>query len=362
MAGFEGIRWASRQMRYTLVDKQFSLTAGDDKVFAVSRSIHYGAFLAFEGIRFFCRKTADGRPEVAFLNWDKNLERFRRGISFNLGRSQQALVPEAEELENVFIRLFFADPAMKAFLLEMADLGAQGYLRPFTVDEEQSIGVTYPAQPSIRAVAARYDRYLGEPFCGVVVPGLVRALGINGTGCLKLGVNYLISVKAIDEAKRISPDAASALFLDDRTETPLNDRNITEWDTSCCLFALRDGTVVKIPESNLILPSVTIQGMVVLLRGLGVKVEERHMSYGELRRRASSGELVAVCSIGTAGILNRCAKLVLLDEKGGVDFVHNPAEKHPLYAQLGQVREQYWNIYQGKSPAPAGMKLFKYAL
>ncbi len=362
MAGFEGIRWASRQMRYTLVDKQFSLTAGDDKVFAVSRSIHYGAFLAFEGIRFFCRKTADGRPEVVFLNWDKNLERFRRGISFNLGRSQQALVPEAEELENVFIRLFFADPSMKAFLLEMAEMGAQGYLRPFTVDEEQSIGVTYPAQPSIRAVAARYDRYLGEPFCGVVVPGLVRALGINGTGCLKLGVNYLISVKAIDEAKRIAPDAASALFLDDQTSAPLSDRNLTEWDTSCCLFALRDGTVVKIPESNLILPSITIQGMVVLLKNLGVKVEERHMSYGELRRRAAAGELVTVCSIGTAGILNRCAKLVLLDEKGNIEFVHNPDEKHPLYGQLGRVRELYWDIYKGKFQPPAGLKLFKYAL
>ena len=29
---------------------------------------------------------------------------------------------------------------MFEFLEEMADLGAQGYLRPFTVDEEQSIG------------------------------------------------------------------------------------------------------------------------------------------------------------------------------------------------------------------------------
>ncbi len=362
MAGFEGIHWASRQMRYTLVDKQFTLTAGDDRVVAVSRSIHYGAFLAFEGIRFFCRKTAEGRPEVIFLNWDKNLERFRRGISFNLGRTQQALVPSKEELENVFIRLFFADPSLKDFLLEMADLGAQGYLRPFTVDEEQSIGVTYPAQPSIRAVVSRYDRYLGEPFCGVVVPGLVRALGINGTGCLKLGVNYLISVKAIDEARRISPDAASALFLDDRPEAPLDERNITEWDTSCCLFALRDGTVVKIPESNLILPSITIQGMVILLRGMGVKVEERHMSYGELRGRAKKGELVAVCSVGTAGILNRCAKLVLVDEKGGVDFVHNPDEKHALYDQLGRARETYWDIYRGKVAAPAGLKLFKYAL
>jgi branched-chain amino acid aminotransferase len=362
MAGFEGIQWASRQMRYLLVGKQFEINDVGDKVYAVSRSIHYGAFLAFEGIRFFCRKTADGRPEVVFLNWDKNLERFRRGMSFNLGRNQQDLIPEAEELENVFIRLFFADPAMKAFLLKMAEDGAQGYLRPFTVDEEQSIGVTYPAQPAIRAVACRYERYLGEPFCGVVVPNIVRAMGINGTGCLKLGVNYLMSVKAVDEARKTCPEAASALFLDDNPAGPLAERYVTEWDSSCCLFAFRDGTVVKIPESNLILPSVTIQGMVILLGQLGMKVEERHLAYGELVRRAKAGELVTVCSVGTAGILNRCAKLILTGEGGRVEHTHTPDAEHPLYRRLGQVREQYWDIYQGKFPAPAGMKVFKYAL
>ena len=83
----------------------------------------------------------------------------------------------------------------------MADQDAQGYLRPFTVDEEHSMGVTFPNQPAIRAISCRYDHYLGEPFCGVVIPHLVRAVGVNKTGCLKLGINYLISVKAIDEAK-----------------------------------------------------------------------------------------------------------------------------------------------------------------
>jgi len=362
MASFEGLQWASRQMRYLLIGKQFELIETEAKVFAVSRSIHYGAFLAFEGIRFFCKKTGGGRPEAIFLNWDKNLERFRRGISFNLGRPQQELVPSAEELENLFVRLYLQDDSMRDFLLEIAGLGAQGYLRPFTVDEDQSIGVTFPAQPSIRAVACRYDRYLGEPFCGVVIPHIVRALGVNKTGCLKLGVNYLMSVKAVDEAKRIAPEAASALFLDDNTSARLEDRHITEWDSSCCLFAFRDGTVVKIPESNLILPSITIFGIVTILKGMGVKVEERHIAYGELVRRAKAGELIAVCSVGTAGILNRCRKLVMVDDAGGAAFTHTSDETHPLYKQLGQAREHYWDIYREKVPAPAGLKLFKYGL
>lgn len=362
MAKFEGTRWMPRQMKYLLPTKEFSLFEAEDKVFALSRSIMYAIFTCFEGIRFHCKKTSASQLEVVFLNWHQNLERLRRGISFNLGRSQQGWVPSVEVLEHLFIHQYFKDPAIRPFLEEMASLDAQGYLRPFTVDEEHSMGVTFPNQPSVRALACRYEKYLGEPFSGVVIPHLVRAASVNGTGCLKLGINYLMSVKAIDEADRIAPGAAAALFLDDRPQERLDDRKVTEWDSSCCLFALRDGSVVKIPESNLILPSVTIQGMVAVLKEMGVPVRERHVRYGELRELVRSGELVAVCSIGTAGILNRCAKLVLVDEKLQPVETHVPDTKHPLYARLKEARSYYWDIYREKVRLPAGMKLYKYSL
>ncbi len=362
MAKFEGVKWASRQMRYRLDSKTLDFLDSDAGVYAVNRSVHYGLFLAFEGIRFFCRKSASGRLQLVFLNWDKNLERLRRGISFNLGRDQQGLVPAVPEMENVLGRLYFQEAAMNEFLEEMAGLGAQGYLRPFTVDEEQSIGVTFPAQPSIRAVACRYDSYLAEPFCGVVVPHLVRAVGVNKTGCLKLGANYVISVKAVDMAKAVCSEAASALFLDDNPAAPIEERRITEWDSSCCLFAFRDGTVVKIPEHDLILPSVTIQGMVAILRKMGVPVEERHLTYGELLEKAASGSLVVACSVGTAGILGRCQKLVLVDGRNTVVGIHQPDAGHPLYRLLGEAREYYWNIYKGQVEVPPGLRLFTYEL
>jgi branched-chain amino acid aminotransferase len=362
MAKFEGILWAPKQMRYSLVDKEYELLDAGAKVFAVSRSIHYALFLAFEGIRFFCRKNAEGRLEVTFVNWHKNLERFRRSMAFNIGDEQRRLIPSVEELEGIFIHRYFQDPAMRPFFEDMAKLGAQGYLRPFTVDEEESIGVTFPNRPAIRAAVNRYDRYLGEPFCGVVVPNLVRAVGVNGTGHLKLGVNYLISVKAVEAAKRVSPDAAAALFLDDRPYEKLDGRHVTEWDSSCCLFAFRDGTVVKIPESELILPSVTIQSMVTILKSMGVKVEERHVTYGELVAKAKANELIVVASVGTAGILNRCAKLVLVDAKGAIAATHVPDASHPLYAKLAEAREYYWNIYKGAAKPLTGMTIYKYAL
>jgi branched-subunit amino acid aminotransferase/4-amino-4-deoxychorismate lyase len=362
MAGFEGVKWAPHQMKYALNDKTFDIMDADAQVFAVSRSIHYGLFLVFEGIRFFCRGNEKNEMEVVFLNWHKNLERFKKGIAFNLRNDRQHIVPDTDELEELFIQKYFKHPSMCDFFKEMARTKAQGYLRPYTIDEEQSIGVTFPKEPAIRAVVCSYDRYLGEPFSGVAVPNLVRAMGINQTGCLKLGINYLMSIKAVDEARKIHPEAAAALFLDDRVHEKLEDRVITEWDSSCCLFALRDGTVVKIPESSLILPSVTIVGAVAILKRMGVSVVEREISYGELIEKTQNQELVASCSIGTAGILNRCEKLILVDGKDNVLTTHHPDKNHELYRILGEVRVHYWDIYQGKADVPDGLELFRYVL
>jgi branched-chain amino acid aminotransferase len=362
MAGFEGVKWAPHQMRYLLNDKKFDIVDANAQVYAVSRSIHYGLFLVFEGIRFFCLENEKSELEVVFFNWDKNLERFKKGIAFNLRSDRQDLVPDADELEEMFIRKYFKHLSMRDFFKEMARTKAQGYLRPYTVDEEQSIGVTFPKKPAIRAVVCSYDRYLGEPFSGVAIPNLVRVMGINQTGCLKLGVNYLMSVKAVDAARKIHPGAAAALFLDDKVHDKLEDRVITEWDSSCCLFAFRDGTVVKIPESPLILPSVTIVGAVAILKKMGIPVVERDISYGELIQKASNNELVAACSIGTAGILNRCKELILVNGEDEVLVTHHPDENHDLYKILGNVRTHYWEIYQGKAEVPEGLKLFRYAL
>jgi branched-subunit amino acid aminotransferase/4-amino-4-deoxychorismate lyase len=361
MAGFEGTKWADFQSRYLLQNKSLTMVPMADKVPAVSRSIHYGLCLAFEGIRYFVGPAEDGGLHVQFLNLHKNLQRFRRSISFNLGAAQQALVPSEEELEAMILH-YLRSPELTEFIQYMGESGGQGYLRPFTVDESQSIGVTFPESPSIRMVTCTYDRYMGEPFSGVAVPHLVRAVGANGTGNLKLGVNYLLSVKAVDEARSILPEASSALFLDDRLDLPLRDRRVTEWDSSCCLIALTDGTVVKIPESPLILPSVTIQGICAILREAGVNVEERDITYGELIARAEAGEIAAIASVGTAGILNRAQRLVMVDENNAPCAEMRAQTEHPLYQALGRARQTYWEIYQDKAPVPQGMVLQSYLI
>ncbi len=358
MAGFVGTKWATRQLRLLLKSDKLEILSKDEPVPSISRSVHYGLFLAFEGIRYFVKEQPGGKLEITFLNLYKNLERLRRSVSFNLGSTQQDLVPARERLMESF-SVYFSNPEMRDFLKNMALQEAQGYLRPFTFDESVSIGVTFPEEPSIRAVTCSYEGYLGEPFSGVVIPNLVRAVGINGTGCLKLGINYLISVKAVNAAKSIDPAAGAALFLDDQPHEPLESRRITEWDSSCCLFALRDGTVVKIPESPLILPSVTIGGICSILRSRGVPVEEREFTYGELIERSQKNEIVAVCSIGTAGILNRAERIVLVDRDNNIIGEQKSDPDHPLFEELGAARRYYWDIYRGKEQPTPEIKVEK---
>ncbi|MDF1561508.1 MAG: hypothetical protein P1V51_00615 [Deltaproteobacteria bacterium] len=360
MAGFEGTVWAPGQLSYTLEDKRREMLAVSAGTPAVSRSVHYGLCLTFEGIRFFVREEG-GRYHASFLNLDHNLGRFQRGIGFNLSDPQQAWVPSVDELRSLILH-FLRDPIHRPFIEEMAALGSQGYLRPFTIDADQSIGVTFPGRPTIRIVGNHYESYLGEPFNGVAIPFLVRATRANGTGCLKLGGNYLMSVKAVQAARKIHVEAASALFLDDRTDLPLAERTISEWDSSCALIALTNGHVIRIPDSPLILPSVTVRGITSILQDEGVEVEERDMTYGELIRRAKFGEVATICSIGTAGILNRCTKLWLADMEGVVIGEVSSQLDHPIAQALGAARKRYWDIYRGESEPAPGLKLESFEL
>jgi hypothetical protein len=71
---------------------------------------------------------------------------------------------------------------------------------------------------------------------------------------------------------------------------------------------------------------------------------------------------VAAASVGTAGILNRCQKLVLVDGALNVVATHAPDARHPLYAKLREARDYYWNIYREQTAPPAGMMLHRYAV
>ena len=57
-------------------------------------------------------------------------------------------------------------------------------------------------------------------------------------GVFEIGFELFIERESVQVARSIDSSALAA-FLDDRPDKPLRDRAIAEWDSSCCLIALR---------------------------------------------------------------------------------------------------------------------------
>lgn len=352
MAGFIDVEWAPCQFRQVLGGKR-QICGLRSRAYTVTKSIHYGTFLAFEGIRFFIRRKNDSLVAV-FLNLEYNLKRFRDSMAYYLSDEQEHYIPSVAELYEM-IEYYFSNKKMTGFLKKMADNGKFGYLRPYTLDEDLSIGVDFPSKPTIRMIVASFSGYLGEPFSGVVIPEIVRAVGINATGNRKLGINYPLSIRAIRFARRYDKEAKAALLLDDKWYLEDEERYITEWDSSCCMFGMVDGSIVTIPDNPLILPSITVKGLVAILKELGVDVVPKNVKYGDLLGYVDSNELAVIASVGTAGVINRCERLTLV-VRGKVKRIHTVNRNADTYRIMSEIKDIYLRYYMTDDAPPKGIK------
>ncbi|HPB42471.1 MAG TPA: aminotransferase class IV, partial [Sphaerochaeta sp.] len=97
----------------------------------------------------------------------------------------------------------------------------------------------------------------------------------NGTGHIKAGLNYAMSLYAGLEAKKQGFD--ENMYLDSQTRT-----YIEETGGANFIFVTKDGKVVT-PKSPTILPSITRRSLISVAREyLGLKVEERKIELSEL--------------------------------------------------------------------------------
>ena len=75
-----------------------------------------------------------------------------------------------------------------------------------------------------------------------------------------------------------------------------------------------DGVVVTAPLEGSVLPGVTRDSMIKLLKSKGYKVEERHLSIDELMTAAKNGKLDEAFGTGTAAVISPIGKLAYKDE------------------------------------------------
>ncbi len=215
--------------------------------------------------------------------------------------------------------------------------GASLYLRPYMFGTNPVIGVKPATEYQFRVFCTPVGPY----FKGGAKPLTIRVSDFdraapNGTGHIKAGLNYAMSLHAIVSAHEEGYD--ENMYLDPRTRT-----KIEETGGANFLFVTKDGKVVT-PKSSSILPSITRRSLVYVAREyLGLEVEEREVLLEELKDFAECG----LC--GTAAVISPVGKVV---DHGKEILLPSGMEK------MGEITQKLYDtltgIQMGRIEAPEG--------
>ena len=182
---------------------------------------------------------------------------------------------------------------------------------------------------------------VGPYFKGGAKPITVRISDFDraaphGTGHIKAGLNYAMSLHAIVDAHNHGFN--ENIYLDPATRT-----KIEETGGANIIFVTKDNEVIT-PKSNTILPSITRRSlMYVAEHYLGLKAEEREIRLDEVK----DFKECALC--GTAAVLSPVGKIV---DHGKEILLPSGMEK------MGEITQKLYDtltgIQMGRIEAPQG--------
>lgn len=215
--------------------------------------------------------------------------------------------------------------------------GATLYLRPYMFGSGPVIGVKPATEYQFRIFATPVGPYFkgGAKPITLKVADFDRAAP-HGTGHIKAGLNYAMSLHAIVTAHNEGFD--ENMYLDAATRT-----KVEETGGANFLFITKDNKVVT-PKSSTILPSITRRSlMYVAEHYLGLEVEEREVYLDELKDFAECG----LC--GTAAVISPVGKIY--DHGNEICFPSGMDEMGPITKKL---YDTLTGIQMGKIEAPEG--------
>lgn len=278
----------------------------------------------FEGMKAYT--TADGRT-VTFRP-DLNAERMEQSAK----RLEMPVFPKDKFVEAVVKTI----KANEAYVPPYGS-GATLYVRPYMFGSNAVIGVKPANEYQFRV----FTTPVGPYFKGGVKPLTIRVSDFdraapNGTGHIKAGLNYAMSLHAIVDAHKQGYD--ENMYLDAGTRT-----KVEETGGANFLFVTKDGKVVT-PKSESILPSITRRSLVQVAKDyLGLEAEEREVYLDELEDFAECG----LC--GTAAVISPVGKVV--DHGKEICFSSGMTEMGPVTRKL---YETLTGIQMGTIQAPEG--------
>ena len=223
-------------------------------------------------------------------------------------------------------------------------VGTSLYIRPTVIANEPFLGVR-PAKSYIyfvilSPVGAYYPEGMA-PVRILVVDKYVRAVD-GGMGSAKTSGNYAASLYASDEAKHAG--FTQVLWLDG-----VHRKYLDEVGTMNIMVKIGD-EIVTPPLTGTILPGVTRDSTLALLRKWGLKVSERQVSIDEVVEAHGRGKLEEVWGTGTAAVISPVGELAYKGKK----MVINGGKIGPLTQKL---YDAIVAIQYGKAPDPDGWTL-----
>lgn len=215
--------------------------------------------------------------------------------------------------------------------------GATLYIRPYMFGINPVIGV----KPADEYQFRMFTTPVGPYFKGGAKPITIRVSDFDraaphGTGMIKAGLNYAMSLHAIVDAHKQGYD--ENMYLDPGTRS-----KVEETGGANFLFVTKDGTVVT-PKSDSILPSITRRSLMdVAEKYLGLKVEHREVDFEEVKDFAECG----LC--GTAAVISPVGKIV--DHGKDICF---PSGMEKMGPTIQKLYDTLTGIQMGRIEAPEG--------
>ena len=257
----------------------------------------------FEGLKAY--KTKDGR--VVTFRPDMNAKRM-------IDSAKRLEMPPVSE--EMFLEAVDQVVAANKDWIPPFESGGALYLRPYLFATGPVIGVKPSDEYQFRLFGTPVGSYFknGVKPITICVSDYDRAAP-HGTGNIKAGLNYAMSLHAIMEAHR--EGFAENMYLDAATRT-----KVEETGGANFIFVTKDGKLVT-PKSDSILPSVTRRSLLVVAeKYLHMPVEEREVYFSEVPDFAECGLCGTAAVISPVGLINDHGKEIRIpsgmDEMGPV--------------------------------------------
>ena len=332
----KNIDWSNIGFGYIKTDKRYvsnfkngawdegTLTDDANIVLSECAGVLQYAQTVFEGLKAYT--TEDGR--IVCFRPDLNASR----MADSAKRLEMPAFPEDR-----FVKAVEETVRANASFVPPYGSGATLYIRPYMFGTNPVIGV----KPADEYQFRMFCTPVGPYFKGGAKPITIKVSDFDraaphGTGHIKAGLNYAMSLHAIVTAHQEGYD--ENMYLDAATRT-----KVEETGGANFIFVTKDGTVVT-PKSNSILPSITRRSlMVVAEKYLGLKVEHREVYFDEVKDFAECG----LC--GTAAVISPVGKIV--DHGKEICFPSGMEKMGPVIQKL---YDTLTGIQMGRIEAPEG--------